>query len=238
MTTYYVRAYASNSIGAAYGDQVSFTTLGLYKQGGGVTDVEGKQYPTIIINGQEWMKKNLAVKKYRNGDAMEEAIPADSWKNRVTGAYVDVGFNSKLGPNNEYGLLYNWYAVSDSRGLCPTGFHVSTDGDWTKLTDFLGGLDNTSGAAIALKATGTDYWPAPNSFSTNQSGFTGIPGGFRDNTFGNYYYVDNHAYWWTSSDEQSIPNDAFNRTLYSNLSVGDRSRTNKSVGMSVRCVKD
>ena len=238
LTTYYVRAYAINSVGTGYGPQVTFTTTGLYAPGGGATDIDGNQYQTIIINGQEWMKKNLGVHRYRNGDAIENALDPAAWRNNTTGAYIEVGYNSSHGPVNDYGALYNWFAVSDPRGLCPTGFHVPSDADWTKLTDFLGGIDNPSGAANKLKATGTSYWVAPNERATNQSGFTALPGGFRDNTFGNYYHVDVNGFWWSSTEDPSSPNDAWDRRLYSNFDVGDRGRINKATGLSVRCVKN
>lgn len=238
LTTYYVRAFATSNVGTAYGQQFTFTTTGLYTPGAGVKDADGNQYQTIIINGQEWMKKNLGTHKYRNGDPIDYALDAAVWRDKTTGAYVEVGYNSSHGPSNDYGALYNWYAVADPRGLCPSGYHVASDEDWTKLTDFLGGINNDPGAASNLKATGTDYWQSPNLGATNKSGFTAIPGGMRDFTFGTYYWIDQNGFWWTSTETYANSPDARNRVLYSNFNVGDRSTSHKSNGLSVRCLKD
>jgi uncharacterized protein (TIGR02145 family) len=109
----------------------------LYTMGNGVTDIDGNFYPSIIINGQEWMQKNLAVSKYSNGDPIPTGLSDAVWSSTTNGAYFI--YNNDAVNNTTYGKLYNWFAVNDSRGLCPTGWHVTSDSEWTTLETSLGG---------------------------------------------------------------------------------------------------
>jgi uncharacterized protein (TIGR02145 family) len=135
-----------------------------------------------------------------------------------------------------YGKLYNWYAVTDSRGLCPTGWHVPSDGEWTTLTTFLGGESVAGGA---MKSTATQPtpggWYAPNTGATNSSGFTGLPGGYRDSG-GGFYNLGYNGYWWSSSVAGS--GSAWYRILSFNVANADRYFNFHRVGFSVRCVRD
>ena len=146
-TTYFVRAYATNSAGTGYGEQQSFTTsLTSISQ---AIDIEGNIYPTITIGSQVWMRKNLRVTKYRNGETIPTNFSNDQWKNLTSGAYaiyLDNIYNDSI-----FGKLYNWYTVADQRGLCPQGWHIPSDGEWTVLSDFLGGESIAGGK---MKATG------------------------------------------------------------------------------------
>lgn len=126
------------------------------------------------------MAQNLRTTKYKNGDAVPNVSNNFDWSNLGSGAYC--WYTNSNGFEQPYGKLYNWYAVIDSRGLCPTGWHVPSDAEWTTLTDYLGG---TSIAGGKMKETSTTHWISPDSGATNESGFTGLPGGNRnsDGTF-------------------------------------------------------
>jgi hypothetical protein len=141
-TTYYVRAYAINSAGTAYGNQQSLTTTNnasgiVSNQGAGVT-YNGYTYSSVVLgNGQEWMSENLRTANYRNGDPIPTGLDNSTWGSTTAGAYAI--YNNDNANEAIYGKLYNWYAVSDSRNVCPTGWHEPTDAEWTVLTDYLGG---------------------------------------------------------------------------------------------------
>lgn len=234
-TTYYVRAYATNSAGTAYGNEVSFTTTAggggiVTNPGGGVT-FDGYTYTSIVLgNGQEWMAENLRTTTYANGDPIPNVTAASQWGSTTTGAWVHYDNNSQY--ENPYGKLYNWYTVADPRNVCPTGWHVPTDAEYTLLSDYLGGEPVAGGK---MKSTGTQYWISPNTDATNESGFSGLPGGYRLNggPFGN---IGNLGYWWSSSEDDAYT--AWSRGLvYVNGSVF-RVNENKDTGISVRCLRD
>ena len=137
-TTFYARAYGTTSAGTVYGDQITFSTLSqLFTNASGVTDADGNTYSSIIINTKQWMKENLNVSKYKNGDVIPEVTDMADWDNLTTGAWCYYANDTANGVT--YGKLYNWYAVTDPRGLAPTGWHIPTDQEWTSLTNFLGG---------------------------------------------------------------------------------------------------
>jgi uncharacterized protein (TIGR02145 family) len=200
----------------------------LYTMGNGVTDIDGNFYPSIIINGQEWMQKNLAVTKYRNGDPIPTGLSDATWSSTTSGAYAI--YNNDAANNTIYGKLYNWYAVNDSRGLCPTGWHVPSDAEWTTLETSLGGSSVAGGKMKSI--TG---WSSPNTGATNESGFSGLPGGYRSYN-GTYYGVGNVGLWWSSTEDDS------GFSLYRLLPYGDslvfRDYYDKRAGFSVRCVRD
>ena len=208
----------------------------LFTQGSGVTDIDGNFYPSIIINGQEWMQQNLAVTKYRNGDPIPTGLSYVTWLNTTNGAYAI--YNNDAANNTLYGKLYNWYAVNDSRGVCPTGWHVPSDAEWSTFINYLdpnanGGDTWPNVAGGKLKSmTG---WNSPNSGATNESGFTGLPGGYRNN-YGPYFNFGNYGYWWSSTEGDS--SNAWSRRLFYNGSDVDRLSYNKQNGFSVRCVRD
>jgi len=128
-TLYFVRAYATNSVGTAYGNQVSFSTIG---NCGTVSDNEGNLYYTVKVGSQCWMTENLKTTKYRNGINIPNITGDYQWANDLTGAYCC--YNNDCGTYNViYGKLYNWYAINNSNGLCPTGWHVPSDDEWCIL---------------------------------------------------------------------------------------------------------
>jgi uncharacterized protein (TIGR02145 family) len=207
----------------------------LYTMGNGVTDIDGNFYPSIVINGQEWMQQNLVVTKYRNGDPIPTGLNNTTWQNTTAGAYAI--YNNDAANNTTYGKLYNWYAVNDSRGLCPTGWHVPSDAEWTTLETSLGG---SSVAGGKMKSTGTidngdGLWYSPNEQATNESGFTGFPGGYR-HLNGTYDFIGNYGYWWSSTEYDS--GYAWYLLLFYDYSNVIRSINDEQYGFSVRCVRD
>jgi uncharacterized protein (TIGR02145 family) len=201
----------------------------LYTMGSGVTDIDGNFYPSIIINGQEWMQKNLAVSKYRNGDPISTGLSNTTWQNTTSGAYAI--YNNDAANNTIYGKLYNWYAVNDSRGLCPIGWHVPSDAEWTTLATNLGGSSVAGG-----KMKPTTGWNSPNTGATNESGFTGFPGGARYIS-GPYNDVGYYGLWWSSAELDYNFSWACDLS-YFNSSVYLENVLDKRNGFSVRCVRD
>ena len=232
-TVYYVRAYATNSQGTAYGSEQSFKTLKVVIDS--VTDVEGNIYHVVPIGTQKWLRENLLVTKYRNGEAIPKVTLDAQWKVVTTGAYCT--YDNLAANFATYGALYNFQSLADVRGLCPTGWHVPSVAEWTQLATFLGGSSSAGGP---MKSTGTieqgtGLWYSPNTGATNASGFTGIPGGYRIN-YGTYYSIGNVGYFWSSSDTSSLNGwnyvlDANNGELLKNFNL-------KNNGFSVRCCKD
>jgi len=187
-----------------------------------------KEIKSVKIGNQIWMAENLNVDYYRNGDPIPTGLSNAQWESTTQGAcaiYNDDDSNDKI-----YGKLYNWYAVSDARGLCPVGWHVPSDDEWTLLTLSLGGEKVAGG-----KMKSSTGWNAPNTGATNSSGFTGLPGGDRFNG-GPYYTIGDLGYWWSSTELGS--NFAWYRGLGYLTSSVYRYSYSKQNGFSVRCVKD
>jgi uncharacterized protein (TIGR02145 family) len=248
-TTYYVRAYATNSAGTGYGNEITFTTkadstsvMGIPCSGTPtVKDIDGNIYNTVQIGSQCWTKENLKVTKYIDGSV----IPLDTsggingvgtgqtWSGRTSGARTLYGNNQ----NNltTYGYLYNWYTVADIKGLCPNGWHVPSDGEWSTLTAYLGGERVAGGK---MKSVGTTYWISPNTGATNESGFSALPGGYRDNS-GRFLSIYFYALIW-SATEENVYNYAWGRHLNNVSSDAYKSYgfTTKQFGASVRCLRD
>ena len=227
-STYYVRAYATNSAGTGYGSAMSFTTLD--GSTGTVTDIDGNVYHTVTIGTQVWMVENLKVTHYRNGDPIPNVTDNTAWSNITTGAYCN--YNNDANNVTIYDRLYNWFTVNDSRNIAPTGWHVPTDAEWTTLTTFLGGASIAGGK---LKETGTTHWLTPNEGATNETGFTALPGGgrFYNGAFFNIGYNGN---WWSATEFNA--SYAWNRYMNYNNSNVYRYDFNKELGFSVRCVRD
>jgi uncharacterized protein (TIGR02145 family) len=191
--------------------------------------------PTVpILNGdvqigtQVWMTKNLNVSRYRNGDPIPQVTNQAQWANLTTGAWCYYQNNTSNGII--YGKLYNWYAVNDSRDLAPVGWHVPSDAEWTTLTTFLGGESMAGG-----KMKATTLWLTPNTAANNSSGFTGLPGGFR-NELGSFLNIGNFGFWWSNIDGGTTT--AWNRCLIFNNSAVCGGYNYKLDGFSVRCLKD
>lgn len=198
---------------------------------GSVTDIDGNIYPTIIIGAQEWMAQNLRASKYRNDDAIPNVTDDTDWSNLNTGAFA--WYDNDNNFEQPYGKLYNWYAVNDGRGLCPTGWHVPSDSEWTILTDTLGGIGFAGGR---LKEVSQVRWSFPNEGATNKSGFTGIPGGYRQNGNGSFTSFRFTGHWWSSTEVSS--DAAWARILRYNDVRASRNLIFKKDGYSVRCIRD
>jgi uncharacterized protein (TIGR02145 family) len=197
---------------------------------GTVKDIDGNTYATVKIGDQWWMAENLKVTHYRNGEIIPNVTDNSTWAGLTTGAYCE--YNNDIANVAVYGRLYNWYAVDDNRDIAPAGWHVPTDAEWQILVDYLGG---DAAAGGKMKDTGTVYWVIPNTGATNESGFTGLPGGIRDAS--GYYGSREHiASFWSST---GIDNgNAWSRHLnYYDATIYRNSR-DKVSGLSVRCVKD
>lgn len=226
-TTYFVRAYATNSFGTAYGNEVSFNTTGTPLTTN--TDFDGNVYDMVTIGTQVWMKQNLKTTHYKNGTAIPNVTDNAAWTALATGAYCD--YNNTPANSTTYGRLYNWFTVNTGN-LCPTGWHVPSDAEWTTLTTYLGGEAIAGGK---LKEAGLAHWTSPNTFATNSSGFTALPGGSR-HLDGIYGIIGDLGYWW-SSTEDSAPY-AWHRSIsyyYPHVNRGIDIKTN---GFSVRCLRD
>jgi uncharacterized protein (TIGR02145 family) len=191
----------------------------------------GNNIPNVIICNQRWFLKNLDVSKYKNGDPIPQVDDATAWSKLTTGAWCWYN-NDSTTYASTYGKLYNWYAVNDSRGLAPQGWHIATDAEWSQLSTCLGG-DAVAGGN--LKETGISNWFAPNNGANNSSGFTGLGAGFRT---GGGLFTDfgfSGVFW--CSTESDI-NYAWIRKLnYSNINLF-RSDYRKTHALSVRCIRD
>ncbi len=230
-TTYYMRAYATNGIGTAYGNEVNFTTTAIPNNCGSVTDIDGTIYNAVTIGTQCWTQTNLDVSKYRNGDPIPEVTDATEWANLTTGAWCYFDNNSANGP--VYGKLYNWHAVNDPRGLAPAGWHIPSNDEWTVLTTYLGGQSVAGGK---MKEAGTTHWISPNTGADNSSGFTGLPGELRSLS-GSFWLLGERGVWWSSTDD--IGGSVYIRMLSNWNTDAPLSFSNgKKLGFSVRCIKN
>jgi len=197
-----------------------------------VTDKDGNVYTSVTIGTQVWMAENLKTTKYLNGDPIGTTTPATldiSGESTPKYQWAYGGDESKAAT---YGRLYTWYAATDPRNICPTGWHVPTDAELTTLTAYLGG-DSIAGAK--LKGTGTGCWNSPNTGATNESGFAALPGGYRGYE-GSSHYIGYTGYWWSSTEFDA--NNAWFLGLYYNGITDHNLSNSKMAGFSVRCLKD
>ena len=193
-----------------------------------VSDIDGNIYEAILIGDQLWMKENLKTTHYSDGDMIPRVYSGSEWTSLTTGAYAVYGDVEK------YGKLYNWYAVNDSRGLCPEEWHAPSDDEWQILVDYLGG-ENIAGG----KLKDTQHWDSPNTGANNESGFSALPGGMRAGHYldeGIYIRLNQSAYFW--STKGVISSSAVYQRLYYNSERIDSESNKKAQGSSVRCLKD
>jgi len=237
-TMYYIRAYATNNAGTGYGSALSFTTLP-GGSAGTVKDIDGNTYNTIIIGSQVWMVENLKTTKYRDGSPIPNVTDNNIWLGLTTGAYCN--YNNDIAIGAKYGKLYNWYAVSDSRKIAPTDWHVASDAEWLTLENYVTANLGTSGSVPKALASTTDWASSTipgavgnDLIKNNTTGFTALPGGFRS-LYGEYYSIGYDGSWWSSTKYET--DYAFGRILYGNYQMG-RGDILKSSGFSVRCVRD
>ncbi len=188
------------------------------------TDVDSNNYAIVTIGTQVWMAENLKVTRYRNGDTIPEVANDSVWTNIISGAYCN--YNNDVNNVTEYGRLYNGYVVSDIRNICPTGWHVPDDAEWSELAV---NLDGSAVAGGKMKEAGTTHWYA-NIGADNSSGFTGRPGGERNDFDASWFGFGYYGYWWSSQNSGYYLN-------YDLIDLGTSSFNDKW-GLSVRCIID
>jgi uncharacterized protein (TIGR02145 family) len=198
---------------------------------GTVTDQDGNVYKTVTIDTQTWMAENLRTTKYNDGTTIPGVTKASEWESLTDGAYCNIYNTKNTDTIATYGRLYNWYAVNTGK-LAPKGWHIPSNVEWAALATYLGG---ESVAGYKLKETGTTHWKGTNTDATNETGFTALPGGYRDYD-GAFSYFAYYGVWWSSTGDGSANAwDYFMSYVYDNLkSLGGH----KTDGISVRCVKD
>lgn len=242
-TTYFVKAYATNQEGTSYGAEYEFETWALESS---VRDIGGNKYKTKVIGEQKWMAENLATTRFRDGSSIEYVGEEDDqWRTTSQpyyGVYEDEGDNQST-----YGFLYNWYVIEDERCVCPEGWKVPSEEDWQELERYLGMDDyeiertelRGSDHGGKLKATGTvrdqtGFWRSPNTLATNETGFTALPGGFRDQRgySEQLHYIGN---WWSSTTAEA--DSAWIRYLFHDSGQIGRFYFPKNMGLSIRCIK-
>lgn len=256
-TRYYLVAYATNGNGTAYGNPQEFETS---EKSASVTDADGNEYPTAVIGNQVWMSENLRTTRYADGTLIDNNPGNGQWQENTTGSYSVYpesinGLDSQEEVLEAYGALYNWYAVQNESQLCPAGWEVPTDEDWTELTAYLAGeyglpndADDAEGAGNALKSClqvssplgegcDTELHPRWNSdelhYGTDDFGFAALPGSRRhqDGSFG---LTGAGGYWWTTSQADD---GAWYRAIFADKGSVERNSGPASAGMAVRCIK-
>lgn len=246
--SYYIVIVQNNSTSGTYTLNNIFTET--------LTDIDDNVYPIVKIGTQIWMAKNLRVTKYADGTAIPTQLNNTEWKNTTEGAYgihphdVVVGIDSDEEMLEAYGALYNWYAVNESNAICPSGWHIPTDMDWFSLIQNIDpdaihlGSPESETAGEKLKSTRTDpdahpRWNTPNPYSTNETGFSAMPGDDRSES--GYYYIfstdiGESGNWWTSTSFNTA--SAISRYLTISNAWVVRSLSDKNYGYSARCIKD
>lgn len=231
--------------------------------GEGVIDIDGNEYITVIIGENEWMAENLRVTKYNDSTAISTDLDDAAWQNTNSGAYAIFPHDNVSGVNsneqmvNAYGKLYNWFAVNDERGLCPEGWHVPSDDEWTELITYVVslGFPNTGnladGAGNALKScrqpggsneegcntTEHPFWNRHDKhYGFDEFAFSALPGGHRA-VNGEFFSIGDLGDWWTATENEDYGAWA-NGMSNKGSGVGRGSSLNKNFGLSIRCVKD
>jgi uncharacterized protein (TIGR02145 family) len=196
-------------------------------------DIDGNIYTTVKIGTQTWMVENLKTTRYRNGELIGTTTPATLDISAESAPKYQWAYAGNESNVLTYGRLYTWYAATDSRGICPVGWHLPTDSEWTTLYTFLGGGSDVGGK---LKETGTTHWLSPNAGATNSSGFSALPGGHRNDVL-TFSTLGDSGTWWSSTEYNT--DYPWNRGMNCNFSNLYRdNRFNKNSGLSVRCIRD
>lgn len=224
-TDYYVRAFATTDETTIYSDEISFKTTQLM-------DVEGNIYKTVTIGTQTWMAENLKTTKYRNGDAIGTTSPATLDISGEVSPKYQWASNGDDANVKDYGRMYTWFAATDSRNICPAGWHLPTDAEWTTMVTYLGGVNIAGGK---LKEAGVLHWESPNADADNSSGFTAVAAGARN--YANFYDFKHQAYFWTATLDL-YGNGAYVRTIQPIAGPIYDEAWSQERGYSVRCLKD
>jgi uncharacterized protein (TIGR02145 family) len=227
-TTYFVRAYIINSTGTTYGNEIFFATKG---EIGTLSDIDGNTYSTVVIGTQTWMAENLKTTKYNNGDLIGTTTPATlDISSELTPKYQWAYDGNEINVAT-YGRLYTGYAITGIRNVCPSGWHVPSDPEWTTLANYLGG---ESVAGYKLREASTIYW-IDNIGVTNETGFAALPGGERDIS-GNFDSIRNIGIWWSSTEDNE--GNLWFRYMFSDSGNVADAASSLAAGFSVRCLKD
>lgn len=216
-------------------DTTKNSTIG--KPGPNITDVEGNTYKTVTIGNQTWMAENLKTAKYNDGTIIPNLIENNHWVYSLTDTMGGwCYYNNDESNNLKYGKLYNWYVVNPTsngnKNVCPTGWHVPSNAEWKTLTDYLGG-DSTAGSK--MKESGNKNWMSDNLDATNSSLFTGLPGGYRNNS--SFFNLGSKGYWHSTS-EHSYPGASWGLSMYGKYKYAYKSDGYKNDGISIRCIRD
>jgi len=225
-TRYHVRAYATNSLGTAYGADRTF-----YTDPVSIQDIDKNTYNVIRIGSQVWLKENLKTTHFNDGTPIQLVELFSEWSSLTTNGYCL--YENHASNKDVYGAIYNWYAVETGK-LCPAGWHVPSDDENLALEDFLLGRDVAGGK---LKERETTHWIFPNTGASDEVGFTALPGGWRTES-GTFDYLGLYGYWWTASEPSLYPNNAWFRRIQYDSETAFRSYWNEKTGMSIRCIKD
>jgi uncharacterized protein (TIGR02145 family) len=213
-----------------------------------MNDQDGNVYKTIVIGSQEWMAENLKSSHYQNGDLIPVVPETNAWLALTSGGVC--WFNNDSSTYHcPYGKLYNWYAVVDSRNVCPVGWHVANQNDWNVLVKNLDPQADTnctsctqsSIAGGKLKSTNSVFWTSPNLAADNSTGFSALPGGDRfglppDANSGIFYGNGFDGVWWTSTPVNNAI--GYSRALTAFISGIIKIEDVKTRGEAVRCLKD
>jgi len=210
----------------------AFGFFSIKNQAQTVTDIDGNIYNTVTIGTQIWMHENLKVTHYLNGVSIPNIIDSIQWCNLTNGALCN--YNNDTGNISTYGSLYNWYAVTDSRNLCPGGWHLPSETELTTLINFVGVMGANGGK---MKELGCAHWACPNALADDSSGFTALPGGYRNgyNGYGFYSMLTFHSGWWTSTSYD--PTNAWILNLNYDNGAANNYFLPKTFGFYVRCIK-
>jgi uncharacterized protein (TIGR02145 family) len=235
ITNYFVKAYATNSAGTAYGNEVEFKTLPVISaSSGSIFDADGNAYKTVAINGQVWLTENLKTTKYCNGDNIAN-VNFSQWDNLTSGAWTY--YENKSDNNDTYGKLYNWYVASSDKNACPCGWRVATREDWTALTNFLG--IQTAGNEIKSVGNienGTGLWHTSTNSGTNSTGFNATPAGWGDPASSNFAFKNYKTAYWCSNLVSG--NSAEIMQLDYNYPDFYFTLKDKNSALSIRCIKN
>jgi uncharacterized protein (TIGR02145 family) len=225
-TTYYVRAYATSQVGTSYGNERVITM-----PAAAVSDYDGNPYSSVTIGTQMWLVENLKTTHYSNGDAIPNITIQSDWNNASSGAWSY--YENVATFNHPYGKLYNWFAVNDPRNVCPVGWHVPSENEWTTMITFLGGSNQAGGK---LKEKSVAHWKPYNYTGTNSSVFTALPGGARTLSTGYVYPMLTLGLFWTTTPTDN--ENAIGHLLAEYDGSIFQYNYGKQMGLSVRCVKD
>ncbi len=237
-TTYYIRAYATNNLGIAYGDERMI-----------VLDIEGNVYNAVKIGSQVWMMENLKTTHYNDGSVIQNITSNSNWSFFGSPGPAMCWYNNDISNKQVYGALYNWFAVNTG-SLSPTGWHIPTSAEFAELITFLDPNTTASNTTIfgipyvmysstiaggKLKESGTVHWNSPNT-GGNESGFTGLGAGVRQSIGGAFEYFGGFGGWWSSS--QIAPNQCYRAIISNSSSVVLFNAEDRQEGLSIRCIKN